>query len=160
MPSAVSGHVAGGITFVRAAHWSVTFIFGMIFIHFMRSQIDFSLAATQPPSMWHLHSWSECCLKNTEKCFALITILVKVLSYQPYNAIWCQSWYVPQKGGGGGVHATCLIKNKKVARLLFVQTTGIFYPESQPGVCVWSTRHTHTCSTPAPCRDFTLGQLF
>lgn len=70
----------------------------------------------------------------------------QVQSDQPYNAIWCQSWYVPQNGvwgsgGCAGIHATCLIKNKKVA-MLFVQTTGIFYPESQLGVCVFAAdRH-------------------
>lgn len=109
------------------------------------------LAATQPPSMWHLHSWSESCLKSTEKCFALITILVKCCLTNHTTPSGAKAGTFPRRGEEEWrvrIHATFLIKNKKVA-MLFVQTTGIFYPESRLGDCVFATdRHdTHMHAT-------------
>lgn len=69
----------------------------------------------------------------------LITILVK----------WCLTSLTMPSGAGADTFSrggcTCLIKNKKVA-MLFMQLTGIHYPESQLGgcVCYWSTLHIHT----------------
>lgn len=104
-------------------------------------------------SMWHLHSWSESCFKNTEKRFALITILVECRLTNHTTPSGARAGTFLRMGvveGVGGIHATCLIKNKKVA-MLFVQTTGIYYPESQLGDCVClpvtDTTHTHIHAT-------------